>query len=171
LRRIVGNKVSHQFCRNELCRRWMMRKDVEHHQAVFDSAPRRNLVAQHDLLAVVVNTLVEEERTRIATCAFTHHRIHCGSTAAWLEDGPTRKTSRDFLHVFLRVATIDAECVQFHQLARVVLIDTASLSLWLLFCTQLLQQTTSAIRIRVWTDTLKVIEIEQHRRALRRALQ
>src|ERR1044072_3028444 len=101
----------------------MMRKDVEHHLAVFDSAPRRNLVAQHYLLAVVVDALVEEERTCIATCAFTHHRIHGSITAAWLEDGPAGKSSRDFLHVLLRVTAIDAECMQFHQLTRVVLVD------------------------------------------------
>src|SRR5262245_9662738 len=107
-----------------------MREDVEHHQAVLDSAPRRNLVAQDYLLAVVVYALVKKEAAGIATCAFTRHRIHRRSTAARLEDGPAGKTARDFLNVLLCVTAVNAECVQFHELARVVLIDPASLLLW-----------------------------------------
>src|SRR5215216_6097662 len=101
----------------------MMREDVEHHQAVFESAARRNLVAQNYFLTVVVNALVEEEGAGITACAFPHHRIHSSTTTARLKDGPTGETSRDFLHIFLRVTTVHAECVQFHQLARVVLVD------------------------------------------------
>src|SRR4029079_8240563 len=93
----------------------------------------------------------------IALAVARHHRVRRGSTAARLEDGPTRKTTRHFLHIFLRVAAIDSERVQFHQLTRVILVDTATLLLW--------SETTTSIG--VGTDALKVIEVKQHRRTLR----
>src|SRR5215216_6465277 len=130
----------------------MVRKDIEHHQAIFDAAACGNLVTENYLLAVVMHACVEEERTGIATARFTHHRIRCRSATARLEDGPTGKTARHFLHVFLRVAAVDSERVQFHQLARVVFVDAAPLLLWS-------KRTTG-----VWTDALKIIKVEQHRR-------
>ena len=55
------------------------------------------------------------------------HRLSRGTAAARREDGPTRKTARHLLHVLLRVAAVYAQSVQFHQFARVVFIDAASL--------------------------------------------
>ena len=78
-----------------------------------------------------MNTRVEEEGAGIAACSFSLDRIHCRSATARLEDGPTGKAARDFLHIFLRVTTIDAERVQLHQLARVVFVDATSRSLLL----------------------------------------
>src|SRR5688572_6474770 len=104
----------------------MTSKDLEHRQTVFDSAACRDLVAQNCLLAVVMRACVEEERARVAPASFTHHRIDGRGAPTRLKDGPTSKTTSDFLHVFLCVAAIDAERVQLHQLSRIVFVDTAS---------------------------------------------
>src|SRR5436309_10800310 len=106
-----------------------MGQNIEHHQSILEATAGRNLVAQDYLLTIVVHACVEEEGARRATCSLTQHRIRrCGATAR-LKDGPTSETARDFLHVLLRVATINSEGVKFHQLARVVFVDTAPLLL------------------------------------------
>ena len=46
----------------------MMREYVQHHQPIFTAAARRNLVAEHHLLAVVVLARVEDKRAG----AFSH---------------------------------------------------------------------------------------------------
>src|SRR6185503_16750 len=163
---IVSHKVAHQFGSDKFRGRRMMREYVEHHQSVFHTTTGRNLVPENSLLAVVMRAHVEEERSSspahriahscIALTVARHGRIQSGSAATRLEDSPTGKTTRHFLHVFLRVTTIDSERVQFHQLARVVFVDTASL---------LLRSKTTSICIR--TDALKVVEVKQHRRTLR----
>src|SRR6185369_12853165 len=122
--------MAHKLGRNELRRRRVMGQDVEHRQPVFDSTTGWDLVTENCLLPVVMHARVEEERTGISATGFTHHRIHGRSATARLKDGPASKAARYFLHVFLCVTAIDAECVQLHQLARVVFIDAASLSLW-----------------------------------------
>src|ERR1051325_621502 len=148
----------------------MMREDVEHHQTVFHAATCRNLVTENHLLAVVMCAGVEEERagsaphrvaeSRIAlTVARQDHGGHCGSAAARLENGPTGKAARYLLHVFLRVTAINSERVQFHQLARVVFVDAASL---LLLRPEDSRTTTTGIG----THALEVVEIKKHRRAL-----
>src|SRR5690349_7138936 len=147
----------------------MMREDVEHHQSIFHSATGRNFVTEYYLLAIVMRAWIEEERagralhglaqSSVALTGVRHDRGNCGSAAARLKDGPTGKATRHFLHVLLRVATIDSERVQLHQLARVVLVDTASLLL-------LRPETTGSAGVR--SNALKVVEVEQHRRTLRR---
>src|SRR6185369_7200821 len=108
---------------------------VEHFQSVIHSAAAGNLVTENDLLAVVMRARIEEERAGRSTCHFVAASVHCAGicicSTAWLEDGPAGETSRDFLHVFLRVTTVDAECVQLHQLARVVFVDATAWSLLL----------------------------------------
>src|SRR5258706_9764475 len=52
-RRIIRNEMAHQLGSNKLRRRRTMRKDVQHHQTIFDSALRRNLVAQNNFFAVI----------------------------------------------------------------------------------------------------------------------
>src|SRR6185369_15316334 len=129
LRWSVSHKMTHELGRYELRRRGMMGQDVEHCQPVFNSTACGDLVTEYGLLAVIVYARVKEERPGVSTTGFTHHRIHGSATAARLKDGPTGEAARHFLHVFLRVAAIDAESMQLHQLARVVFIDAASLSL------------------------------------------
>src|SRR5215213_8329946 len=138
----------------------MARKDLEHHQTIFDSDASRNLVAQNHFLTVVMHACVEEERSCITTTSFSHHRVHGCAATTWLKDGPTSKTTGDFLHVFLCVAAIDAQRVKFHQLACIVFVDPASsLLLW---------HAESLHGVR--THALEVVEIKEHRRALRRGL-
>src|SRR5207248_7554144 len=99
------------------------------------------------------------------------------------DDRPSRKAARNFLHVFLRVATVYTERVQLHQFARVVFIDAATLLLLLrslllrvvnhrdgTFAQQLLQTIRAwslPRRLSIRTHTLKIIEIKKHRRTLR----
>ncbi len=47
--------------------------------------------------------------------------------AGLLVNRPARKAARDFLHVLLSVAAIDAERMQLHDLAGVILVDAAFL--------------------------------------------
>src|SRR5262245_19227057 len=119
---------------DELRRRRMMSKDVEHFKSVVDTA-RRDLVPQDDLLAVVMRARVEEEGARRSPCGFATQRVHRPAICcppARLKDGPAGETARDFLHVLLSVTTVDAESVQLHQLASVVFVYAASRLLLLL---------------------------------------
>src|SRR5437764_1371448 len=120
----------------------MMGQNVEHHQSIFDSAASRNLMTQDDLLTVVMHASIEEERAGLASCHLAQHPIHGYAATARLEDGPTSEATRDFLHVFLRVTTINSEGMQLHQLARVVFVDATSL---------LLLWSAQSLRC-VWTD-------------------
>ncbi len=88
----------------------MRREQVEDEIAVLLSAARLNLVPQDDLLAVVVHPRLESEPAALP----------------WIRDRPARKRARDLLHVLLRVAAFDAERVQLHQLARVVLVEAGA---------------------------------------------
>ena len=72
----------------------------------------------------------------------------------WLLNCPSRKATRDFLHVFLRVTAVDAERVQLHQLARIVFVEAAvDASRFVSFC-----------RIRTGHAGSPIVEIEKHRR-------
>src|SRR5215211_5082910 len=64
---------------------------------------------------------VEEEGAGAAVAVFGV--VH--PAAARREDRPAGEGARHLLHVLLRVAALDAERVQLHQLARVVLVDAA----------------------------------------------
>src|SRR5256885_1575496 len=75
-RRLIGNKPAHEFRGDEFRRGRMMRKYVEHHQSVFLTAARRNLVTQYNFLAVVMNARPENERARFITNQFGHPRIN-----------------------------------------------------------------------------------------------
>src|SRR5258708_3986032 len=109
----------------------MMRKNVEHHQSVFFAATRRYFVTQYDFLAVIMNGRPESERARIITNHVGHPRInYClssGARTSRSNDGPTRETARNLLHVLLRVAAVDTQRVQLHQLTRIVFINAAAL--------------------------------------------
>src|SRR6266550_2245622 len=64
---VIGNKITNELGGQVFCRRRMVRKNVEHRQAVFEPAPRRNLMAQDDFFTVVVRTGIEEKFARILT--------------------------------------------------------------------------------------------------------
>src|SRR5258708_5155934 len=110
----------------------MMRDDIQNHQAIFDSAAGRNLVAEHNLFAVVVHGRSENELTGVVPRVSSHQSGCSRATAARLKDGPTGEATRYFLHVLLRVSAINTERMQLHQFARVVFINAASLLLLLL---------------------------------------
>ena len=86
----------------------MSRDEIENVLAFLDAAPSRKLPAENDLFAGVVRLRPEDE-----------------VAAPGDVDAPAGERSRDLDHVFLRVTTVDAERVQLHQLARVVLIEAA----------------------------------------------
>ena len=70
-------------------------------------------------------------------------------------DGPAGEDQRQLLHVALVVATIDAEGMQFEQLAGVVLIEAAAVV---------------PPGAGVWPDRADLIEVDQHRRVTRAGL-
>ena len=124
-RRLIRNKPAHEFRRDEFRSRRMMRKDVQHHQSIFLTAARRNLVAEYNLFAVVMHAGPINERAGLCAQHLRqpriNHRLGRGTCTARRDDRPSRKAARNFLHVLLGVAAIDAERVQLHQFARVVL--------------------------------------------------
>ena len=67
----------------------MMRKNVEHHQAIFHPAPRRNLVTQHDFLAVVMRARIEEKLAGV----FAQH-VGARSVASSPESQLRRRAAR-----------------------------------------------------------------------------
>src|SRR5262245_29045565 len=106
----------------------MMRQYVQYRQAIFHSTPRRNLVAQHCFLAVIMRARIEEESSRASACGLTTQQgTGCCSSTTRLENRPTGKATRDFLNVFLCVTAINTQRMQLHQFASIVLIDSASL--------------------------------------------
>ena len=90
--------------------RRMPRDDVEHLLAVLDAAP-----------AGMWPRARPSRRRRAQSCA-EHERA--AEIAA--VDGPAGERARDLDHVLLRIAAVDAERVQLHQLARVVLVAVRS---------------------------------------------
>ena len=88
----------------------MTSQNVEHFQAILDAAARGDFHAEHDFLTVIVESFIEIEAT----------------APLRLANGPAGEAARHFGNILLRVAAIDAEGMQFHQLARVIFIETAS---------------------------------------------
>ena len=87
-----------------------VRQEVEHQLAVLLAAAGLDRLSEHDLLAIVVHPRLESERAALAR----------------IGDRPAGERARDFLDVLLRVAAVDAERVELHQLARVVLVEAAA---------------------------------------------
>ena len=82
-------------------------------------------------------------------------------------DCPASEDARHLGHVGLRVAAIDAQRVQLHQLARVVFIQ-ALRRLALVHSAARNRPSSRARRAeRIRADALGVVEIEQHGRAVR----
>ncbi len=93
-------------------------ENVQHVLAVFPTTARFDLVTEHDLLARIVHSRLEAE----------------AATLARTGNGPTGKAPRHGDHVVLRVAAVDAERVQLHQLATVVLVDPPFRPILILLC-------------------------------------
>ena len=186
-RRIVGDEPARQLGGDEAGRGRMPREQVEDGVAVALAAARLDALAQHDLLAIVVPARIEVE----------------SAAEPRVGDRPARERPRNFLHILLRVAAVDAERVQFHQLARVVLVDAPAALLrrhrrvagHLPAAHVGILQPPAAVRqagVRAWhaaahgiavalgirrgggafgRGALPVVEIEEHRRAVRRRAQ
>ena len=128
--------------------------------------------AEHRLRSRLVQQLLEGEpdaavraraaaerlssRVRAARCG----RCICVPGPRDAADGPAGQDLRELLHVLLRVAAVDAERVQLEQLARVVLVQARAAG-------RCPRPPTRAPRERR-ADRLKVVEIDEHRRMLRR---
>src|SRR5882672_2756010 len=91
----------------------MTSQDVEHLLSIFDPATTGDMHAEHDLLAGVVRRGLKGERS-------AHDDI---------VNSPSSQTAGHFLNVSLRIPAVNAERVQLHQLARVVLIEAGAAAL------------------------------------------
>src|SRR6266404_822144 len=85
----------------------MLRQHLDHPQSVVNAASRRDRHAEHGLRAVIVHP----------------GAIDKGATLKRTIDRPAREAARDLLHVLLRVAAVDPECVELQKLSSVVLVD------------------------------------------------
>src|SRR4051794_14479333 len=94
----------------------MMRKHLQRFHA-FALATFFELLPEHDFFARLVPALIELEFP----------------TLLRLLDGPPGEDLRQFGYVLLRVAAVDAQRVKFHNLARVIFIQSAG-TLRLLLC-------------------------------------
>ena len=112
VRRIVGNESLRNLIGNVVSGVRIARQNIQDFFAVFHSTGV-NLMPEDGFRAVVVNAIVEEEF----------------GVAARLLDRPSGKGLCDIDDVVLRVAAIDAERVQFHQLAAIIFVQAAFLIL------------------------------------------
>ena len=108
-RRLVGDEALRELERDVVRGRRMRREHVEHALALVLAVSGREALAEDDLLARVVHLRPEDEPAALLRTI----------------DGPAGQRARHFDDVFLRVAAVDAERVQFHQLAAVVLVQAA----------------------------------------------
>ena len=105
--RIVGDEANGKALRDEMGGGGMVGQNVEHLQPVAHAAAGGNSDAEHMLFAFVVDLVVEFKP----------------AAAVWFANGPAGEAAGDFGYVLLGVAAIDAQRMQFHQLAAVVLIQ------------------------------------------------
>src|SRR6185503_7264510 len=125
LGRFVADEMPGELRRDETRRGWVPRDDIEHALTFVLTVTGREFLPENHLLAGVVNVRVEDE------------------LAALPLERPSGQGTRDFLHVLLRVAAVDAERVKLHQLAGVVLVEAATTALL-----QLLHQALTFFRSR-----------------------
>src|SRR5689334_16188293 len=85
----------------------MPRQQVDDAQSVAEAAACGNCNAKYNFAVRVMHPRTEDE------CAALIRTINC----------PARKAARHFLNVTLRVAAVNAERVQFQQLACIVFVD------------------------------------------------
>jgi hypothetical protein len=136
----VRDEAPHQLRRDEARGRRVAREDLDHALAVVTPAAGRDPLTEHDFLAAVVHARPEDE-------------VPVGLRPV---DRPAGERAGDLGDVLLCVAAVHAERVQLHQLARVVLVESAL---------------ASAVRSRrhdeVRPGAEPVVEVEEHRRMVR----
>src|SRR5436305_10946573 len=91
--------------------RWLTRDDVQYVLAVDFAAARWQLVPEHHLRTSVVRFRSEDELPALRDC-----------------DAPPGQRASDFDDVMLCIPAIDAERVQLHQFASVVLVQPRPLA-------------------------------------------
>src|SRR5215510_1626785 len=171
----------------------MMGENIDHHLAVFDPSARRDLMAQDDLLSVIVHERAEYELRALTRPI----------------ERPTCQTTRNFLYIFLSISAFYAKRMKLHDLTSIVFVNArlptsssgrnlrlGTLLLPLHFTVNLLvaivgvvqarisesSETRSLLRcapshlvsighLRVGRCRLKVIQVDQHRRTFRRRKQ
>src|SRR4026209_117449 len=119
----------------------MICQNIDHFETVFHPAAGRDVGAGHSFGTIIMEALVE------AKFAF----------AARTLDGPAGKTAGDLLDILLRITTVNPEGVQFHHLAGIVFVDASP---------PVIPSPLSGRTLR--TDAHPIVQIEKHRRALRR---
>ncbi len=139
---------------------WIVRQQVQHFQSF--------------LLAVLLYAMSEDD----LVAGLVHARLEAEVAAFYrLLDCPPGEYLGHFGDVFLRVAAVDAERVQFHQLAAVVFVQAAGLPGLDVAPRTIIRVGSVAARvarvrsdserdIRIRPDAQPVVEIEEHRGAL-----
>src|SRR5262249_58012038 len=102
----IADESTHELCRDEVRGRRVFGEDVEDLFAV-PFAARLDDMSQHDFLPVVVPAWIEREASALPRPI----------------DRPAGERARHFRYVMLCVAAVDAERVQLHQFAPVVLVE------------------------------------------------
>src|SRR2546425_8592816 len=134
----------------------MSSEQVQHFASFFFSI-RFDAVPEKDLVARLVNPLFKSKAAALLG----------------LFKSPSGKTSRALSDIFLSVAAVDSERVQFHKLAPVVFIQagTPSLALpynrWTVSCAPAIAFRHSVCNLGVRSYAQPIIQVEEHRRALR----
>ena len=170
-RRCVADETLGEFGRDEGGGGRMCSQQVEQPFTFRDALARRELLTEHGLRAGVMQNRIEAERGRFIR---TFHR-------------PAGEYTRGLCHILLTVSTVDAQRVQLHQLAGVVLVQaTATLlqprrhgvALRRIHSSQLRRTlripTLRGARDPLWhqrrtravSRTLPVVQVVQHRRTV-----
>src|SRR5262245_23480772 len=123
----------------------MRRENVEDSLAIRDATAGKNLVTEDNFLTVIMQSGPIQKQSLLVR----------------LLNGPAAEASRYFLHILLRVSAVDSERMQFHQLARVVFVQTSVYS----------RRFVAFRRIRTRNARSPVVEIEEHCRRMRRRAQ
>ena len=127
------------------------------------------------LFAIVLDAMTEDDFVPMIVHALFEFEP---AALLWLVNGPAGKDARDFGNIFLTVAAVHAEGMQFHQLTAVVLVESAAApSLCFLHAgpARVIGETVATVaargilgspggNIRIWTDAQPIVQIEQHGR-------
>src|SRR5713226_10163706 len=109
LRRIVRDKAHCQLGADKVCGRTMVCEQMQHLSS-FLFAIVLDAMTEDDFVPMIVHALFEFEPAALL----------------WLVNGPAGEDARDFGNIFLSVAAVHPEGMQFHQLAAVVLVESAA---------------------------------------------
>ena len=120
--RVVRDEVHSKLARDELCARGLAHQQC-HCLLHFAEAAARNRLSEQGLGAEVVAGRVEFEYA-FAPIQGPQFRFELRDAGAGI-DGNARQDPGEFLDVALRIARIYTECMQLHELTRVVLVELA----------------------------------------------